>query len=241
MCVLALALGMLADSPQVVFALREESYRRPWRAATRWEGRPVSGPKDLLGGGTWIGLSDAGFLVAVVNRAFYPQSALRSRGLLVVDLLDQRKLQAAAELAVRELSTPGRYAGCCVVLVGADEQLVVDYVGAIRVEPLVKGIHVITRNGLNPSGDQRAVWLRQALSAIHNWSLQTACRFLETLSRRHLNPHQPGLCVHGAEVGTICSDLVALDERGQLQLWWETLGPPCRSSYHDRTQLCRAR
>ncbi len=55
-------------------------------------GRPILMPKDPDAGGTWIGVNGVGLIVALLNNyPFYQgtQPGQRSRGKLVVDLLDQ--------------------------------------------------------------------------------------------------------------------------------------------------------
>ncbi|HEY5611164.1 MAG TPA: NRDE family protein [Thermoanaerobaculia bacterium] len=74
----------------VVAANRDEELARPTRAALFWpEVHGVLAGKDLLSGGTWMGVSSAGRFAAVTN--FHEQLVrdpdAPSRGLLVLDFL----------------------------------------------------------------------------------------------------------------------------------------------------------
>ena len=61
-------------------------------------------PQDPLGGGTWVGVNDAGLAAALLNRsvnAAAPGGArpLRSRGLIIPPLLDASSVTEAADIA----------------------------------------------------------------------------------------------------------------------------------------------
>src|SRR5262245_33249274 len=117
MCLIALFFRVVEDAPLVVGANREEAFARGGEPPGLYDAavRFVAG-RDLVGGGTWLGVNEHGLLVAVTNR---PKSDLpaqpRSRGLLARDLLaSRRSARAAADLAALELGQ-NRYAGCNVL------------------------------------------------------------------------------------------------------------------------------
>lgn len=90
MCVLAFAWGSHPDWPLVLAGNRDELHARPAEPLARWAEAPeVLGGRDLVGGGTWLGVSEAGRLVVVTNlRGFgSPQPEAPSRGLLARDVL----------------------------------------------------------------------------------------------------------------------------------------------------------
>jgi uncharacterized protein with NRDE domain len=92
MCVLALWLGLDPKTPLVAAANRDESYDRPSSPPAEIEPGIVAG-KDLLGGGTWLGVNRHGLFVAVTNRKSperTPDSL--SRGLLALEALRCRRL-----------------------------------------------------------------------------------------------------------------------------------------------------
>ena len=90
MCVLAFAWRAHPDWPLVLAGNRDELHARPSTPLARWVGAPqVLGGRDLVGGGTWLGISEQGRLAVVTNlRGFGPpQPDAPSRGRLARDFL----------------------------------------------------------------------------------------------------------------------------------------------------------
>jgi len=77
-------------------------------------------PQDTRGGGTWVGVNEGGLAAALLNRTADPIAAaacraLRSRGLIIPQLLDSRSLTEALETARR--LAPAQFNPFSVVLV----------------------------------------------------------------------------------------------------------------------------
>lgn len=89
MCVLALAWHAHPEWRLVAAGNRDERHDRPAAALARWmAGGPVIGGRDLVAGGTWLGLNEDGRFAAVTNvRGEGPDAARQSRGALVTDML----------------------------------------------------------------------------------------------------------------------------------------------------------
>jgi uncharacterized protein with NRDE domain len=90
MCVIYLAFNQHHDYPLILLANRDEFYDRPSQAAGFWEDRPhIYGGRDLVGGGTWLGVTNGGRFAAVTNYRD-PTAAIGrlSRGGLVADFLN---------------------------------------------------------------------------------------------------------------------------------------------------------
>jgi uncharacterized protein with NRDE domain len=89
MCVIFFAHKVHPICPLIVLANRDEFYDRPTAAAGRWLDHPqIFAGRDLLGGGTWLGVTDSGRFAAVTNyREPDSSKGLLSRGDLVVDFL----------------------------------------------------------------------------------------------------------------------------------------------------------
>ena len=108
MCLILFALGVREDYPFIVLANRDEFYNRPTLSARLWPGIPgVVAGRDLLAGGTWLGLTRQGVFAAVTNYSeppTYPPSSI-SRGRLVLDYLERsQKSTARSELTSKQLS-----------------------------------------------------------------------------------------------------------------------------------------
>lgn len=89
MCIILFAYRRHPKFPLILLANRDEFYDRPTEAARVWEDFPqITAGRDLVGGGTWLGVTKRGRLAAVTNyrdpRA--PVGKL-SRGNLVADFL----------------------------------------------------------------------------------------------------------------------------------------------------------
>lgn len=90
MCLILLALDSHPDYSLIVAANRDEFYERPTAPATFWPDAPsVLAGRDLLAGGTWLGIDRRGRFAAVTNfrQGQRESAAPRSRGHLVRDFL----------------------------------------------------------------------------------------------------------------------------------------------------------
>ncbi|RZT93776.1 NRDE family protein [Rivibacter subsaxonicus] len=89
MCLVALALGASERFPLVLASNRDEFFERPALPLAWWSPRPEAGPllagRDLLGGGTWLGLNASGRLALVTNirRPGAQRTDAESRGAIV--------------------------------------------------------------------------------------------------------------------------------------------------------------
>jgi uncharacterized protein with NRDE domain len=83
MCLLVLAYRVTADCPLLLAANRDEFYDRPAAPARFWPEAPrLLAGRDLLAGGTWLGVTRHGRFAAVTNYREAPTVTppLRSRG-----------------------------------------------------------------------------------------------------------------------------------------------------------------
>lgn len=89
MCVIYLAFDCHPDHPLILLANRDEFYERPSRAAGYWDDFPhIYGGRDLVAGGTWLGVTKSGRFAAVTNyRDPSASFGTRSRGDLAADFL----------------------------------------------------------------------------------------------------------------------------------------------------------
>jgi uncharacterized protein with NRDE domain len=89
MCVIFLAFDVHVDYPLVLLANRDEFYDRPTAAAKYWPDHPdIFAGRDLVAGGTWLGITKGGRVAAVTNyREPGGRTGTHSRGELVADFL----------------------------------------------------------------------------------------------------------------------------------------------------------
>lgn len=89
MCLIAFAWECHPRYRLVLAANRDEFRARPSLAAHWWDAPPIFAGRDLVAGGTWLGLGRDGRLAALTNVRHFPEaeSGGASRGRLIVDYL----------------------------------------------------------------------------------------------------------------------------------------------------------
>lgn len=111
MCIILFAYDRHADNPLIVLANRDEYYDRPSLAANFWpDYSSIYAGRDLIGGGTWLGVTKSGRFAAVTNyRDPSAPTGSRSRGELVAGFLAS---DAAAERYLDDIAErPDDYSG----------------------------------------------------------------------------------------------------------------------------------
>ena len=150
--------------PIILGANRDEMLDRPWRPPARhWPDRTdVVAGLDELGGGTWMGLNDAGVVACVLNRhgTLGPAADKRSRGELVLEALDHADARDAAE-ALSQLD-PNAYRPFNLVIADNRDAWWLALTAprqesgaGVRAEPIPPGLSMLTAGDLNAPTDER--------------------------------------------------------------------------------------
>jgi uncharacterized protein with NRDE domain len=102
MCLLLLALNVVADRPWFLLGNRDEFHARPAAPAHEWSDAPgVFGGRDLAAGGSWLAVNRNGRYAAVTNvRRSGAPPAPRSRGALVGEFVAGAAKPAAYAAAI---------------------------------------------------------------------------------------------------------------------------------------------
>lgn len=111
MCVIYLAYKQDPDHPLILLANRDEFYDRPTAYAVHWQDHPsILAGRDLVAGGTWLGVTKTGRFAAVTNyRDLSVPTGRISRGNLVADFL---KSDIPAEIYLAAIQANAReYSG----------------------------------------------------------------------------------------------------------------------------------
>jgi uncharacterized protein with NRDE domain len=244
MCTLAVYVRQFPAAPLVVAANRDEFLARPATAPLLLAAAPrVVGGRDLLAGGTWLGISERGMAAGLLNRrsAEPPVDGKRSRGLLVMEALAADTAAAAARALAA--TDPATYNGFTVLLADAESALAVqNRPEGMHVTPLEPGVHVLSNLDVHDPtcpkvalSHERFARAGAAFRASGDAAaFRAALRAVLSDHTLALDPRLPdalgSLCVHTESFGTRCSSLLFLDDRGRWQHWFAD-GPPCRTPY----------
>jgi uncharacterized protein with NRDE domain len=124
MCLIVFAWQVVPAKPLIAVGNRDEFYDRPAAPAAWWDDYPdVYAGRDLLGGGTWIGITGSGRFGAVTNIRAPQEKRVNAptRGALVADYLTGKK--SAAEYIAGIMDRNGEYNGFNLII-GDAEQLI---------------------------------------------------------------------------------------------------------------------
>jgi hypothetical protein len=158
MCTLIILRRSNAAWPLIIAANRDEQLSRAWRAPARhWPDRPnVVAGLDLLGGGTWLGVNDAGVIAAMLNRkgTLGPATGKRSRGLLPLDALKYDDAESAARALSTLEATEFRAFNMAILDRNSAVWLRSDG-SSVSVNPVPEGISMLTHAELNDQSDPR--------------------------------------------------------------------------------------
>jgi hypothetical protein len=232
-CLLLVHHRVRDDAPLVLLANRDESYDRAFTPPVRWPGPDgVLAPRDVRGGGTWLGVNAQGLVVAITNRpSGEPPRDARSRGLLVADALrcaDAERARAALEPAIRA----ERYGPFNLLLLDRERAFALeDAPAAPRWTALSVGVHVVTNLhdldsfGVPAGGEAKA-----------GEPFRDTLRRLESLatSREPTLPGGHAICKVGRDRGTVCSAVIALPaDRSAPPTFRFAAGPPHVTPFRD--------
>ena len=151
MCLILLAWRAHPQYPLVFAGNRDEAYERPSAAAVFWADDPrIFGGRDLVKGGTWLGLTRTGRMAAVTNYRDGPGTrvAPRSRGELTADFL--RGTDAPRAYLERVAARLSDYGGFTLI-VGDYERLYCISNRSPGIEEIAPGIHGLSNRLLDTS------------------------------------------------------------------------------------------
>jgi uncharacterized protein with NRDE domain len=251
MCTVGILYRSDPEHPLVVIANRDEFYARPARLPEVLDaGVGAAGGVDVQSGGTWLGVTRNGRIVAVTNQraAAPPAPGARSRGHAVRGALAAPDLEAFVRaLDPREFSSMN-------LLFGDAAQLSVAYfrrdTGTAEIQRLPHGVHVLCNDTIDapgfPRGQRLAGVIRASAGAGAPWPVMRA-RFAAALGD-HTRVPVPGgdplleamtsVCIHSPVYGTRSSAIVALGH-GRVREYLHAEGPPCTAPFVDYTELVR--
>src|SRR5437879_394201 len=219
---------------------RDESTNRPSDPPTVIEGTPVIvAPRDRRAGGTWVGASGTGLVVALSNRPGRAIPTARSRGQLVLDAVRQPSVARVDVFLQREV-LEHEYNFWTLFTASRKELRFLRFDGELSMNRGHEGLNVLTNEGGNVATDPK-VQLIQGLLAKASLDPGEMVPALQRALRTHASgPGGVGLCVHGPGGGTVSSMILGLSnaDPGENILLYAD-GPPCTTPYRDYQDVIR--
>ena len=241
MCTLIALYRCFAGMPLVIAANRDEYLDRPTegRAIRETRSGRILAPRDGLAGGTWLGINESGVFAAVTNRhTDAPDPTRRSRGLLVMDLLNTSTAEDAAGRT--ESLPPNAYNpfNVCVADGRSAHVLSVgDAPGALpeRLD-LAPGPHVF--GNLHPAAASvKVARIAAEVDAVLEGAEEKVLDHLGALCGSHTGATAlESTCVHAPGYGTRSSTLFRQGDVPELR---HSDGAPCSHAYENFTPLLR--
>ena len=246
MCTLAIYFQVFPDYPVVIAANRDEYLARPALPPTTLLKNPhVIGGKDLQAGGTWLGINQYGLVAGLLNRQRVnhgdPNPALRSRGLLCLDVLRHR---TAAEASGFLRAQRGADYNAFNLLMASREEAFVAYNrgGGLELVSLTPGMHLLTNLDLNDFECPRISRAHERFASLcppgafardplaHREQLSRLLADHSTqLDARSGRPN--ALCLHMGDYGTRSASLIFEGRDPANVAHFFAPGPPCTTAF----------
>lgn len=245
MCLLIVMSRVVPDWPLIVAANRDERYERPTAALGPLAnlGPRTLGGSDLLAGGTWLAVNEAGVVAGLTNKPS-PEGrdpTKRSRGDIPLALTSTYSA-ASAVASFESTFTPGERNPCWALVGDRGSLFYLDLTlpHAVRTVELPPGLYVLENRALgDPSA--KAEYVRKAVGGASTGTGDVP-DVLRAVLKDHTvtNPAVDGTdeaqrlaqmsccCVHGTGYGTRSSMLVCdpLSSIGEPEVWASD-GPSC--------------
>jgi uncharacterized protein with NRDE domain len=248
MCLLVAAFGVVAETPLLVGANRDEKLTRPTTVLTALhsEHPRILGGRDDHSGGTWLAVNEHGVIAALTNQPLGDAKDLskRSRGELPLAMAHQVGAAQAADFLLTNY-TPTDFNGSWLLVGDRQALFFIDFTGLVEPAaiPLPPGIHVLENKALGAPSTKtdRAIELLHGLGG----DPSTATDILEGALCDHWvpapdpaaadgAPRVVANCVHLGDYGTrsACTVRIA-SSANELPVLRVADGPPCTTSFAD--------
>jgi hypothetical protein len=229
MCTVVLLIRPGHAWPLLLAANRDERLDRAWDPpAAHWPDQPdVIAGRDCSGGGTWMGVNQAGVTAAVLNRqgSLGPAPGKRSRGELPLLALTH-STAADATSAIAALNA-GAWRSFNLVLADRTGAIFVRGLGYGRPEALslTPGLHMVTAHDPDDPDSPRVARHLGRFAAAKPPEPGDWRAWQEILADSSGPPGEQINVIPRAGFGTVCSSLLALPQVG-APIWLFAAGPP---------------
>ncbi len=234
MCTIVIGVGLPGSPGLYVISNRDERLDRPATPPRirRRDAMRMLAPRDSVGGGTWIGLNEAGVFAGITNRFGMESGAHhRSRGLVVLEVLTHETGASAIEWVRRE--SPRHYNGFHLVVADGHRGWVVCNDGRrLQVEELSPGFHVFSERSFGAAPSARLERMRRHLTTVDELSAPVRRKLRGWMTHHDEDQPLESTCVHllGHDYGTRSSTIVEVDTTWRFA---HAAGPPCSTAYRE--------
>jgi uncharacterized protein with NRDE domain len=227
MCLLALAYRVHPDYPFLLCANRDEFYKRETKKAHYWDDAPnVLAGRDMVGMGTWMGVTEGGRFAALTNYRDPHESKTnkRSRGDVVKQFLTEQ--QSAEEYAMILRQTKAEFQGYN-ALFGDLSNLYYYSNVSDDIQKLERGIYGLSNHLLNTNWPKVEQLTSDLQTCVQRQEINTECLF-HALSNSekaadHLLPDTgvglelekklSSIFIHSPAYGTRSSTVIMMNEK----------------------------
>ena len=254
MCTAILLCGVGPDHAVVVAANRDEFRARPAVGPVQLLDQPRAfGGRDQARGGSWLGVTEAGFLALLTNQPEQegPRAAARTRGEIVLEVL--RRGDPTGTRAYLD-ALDGTAYNSFNLLFGDASGLEVAYGRAdrreIEREPVPPGLHILPNGRLDDPSLRKVARARSLVEPHLGAAWPALAGHLAAALADHDRPFleeipdaTPGarfprevvrelhaLCIHTPTYGTRSAAIIAVDPGRLAHLLWSP-GPPCTTPF----------
>jgi uncharacterized protein with NRDE domain len=259
MCTIVAIRGVRPDLPLVLATNRDEFYARPSTGAVRLLDEPSTvGGRDLLAGGTWMGVTRSGLFVGVTNHRGAPRDGnKKSRGEVVLAAL---RLGDVDAIARHVAGLDGSAYNPFNLMWGDARSLRVAYARAdsrtVELDSVPEGVHVLPNDRLDSPSFIKVKRANELLAPVLHAErsrllagvqAMLADRQLPALEDlpdpepesqldRELLRQLAALCVRTPSYGTRSSTVVML-QPGRVMEYWVADGPPDLTPFVEVSSL----
>jgi uncharacterized protein with NRDE domain len=242
MCLIVFGYKTIPGYRLILAANRDEFYERPTRAARFWESDPsLLAGKDLVAGGTWLGVHKNGRIAALTNyrkmNSHNPDA--RSRGHLATSFLQSR---LPAEEFLSAIADPENYNGFN--LLAGDAQSFYHYSNITNHStPIEPGIHGISNALMNtpwPKVEKAKQEFRNLMKSgslheehlfrlLANSDTYPSDQLPETGLSSELEKAVSAIFIRTQNYGSRCSTVVRIKENGDVRFTERVFKPGATS------------
>jgi uncharacterized protein with NRDE domain len=247
-CLLVVAFRVVADTPLLVGANRDEKLARPTTVLTALNKRNprILGGRDEHSGGTWLAVNQHGVVAALTNQPLGDAKDLtkRSRGELPLAMAHEPTAARAAERLLQQ-HRPDDFNGSWLLVGDRTSLFFIDFTGLV--EPtavaLPPGVHVLENKALGAPSVKttRTLELLTELDADPGRATATLERALgdhclpeQVMPADDEAPRVVPNCVHLEEYGTRSACTLRIGaSAGACPILRVADGPPCTTPFVD--------